>query len=244
MDLKEFFEKHPRVALAYSGGTDSSYLMYEAVRNGADIIAYFVKSQFQPEFEMADAVLFAKNLNVKLKIIECDVLNDPDIVANSEQRCYFCKKKIFSVIMTAASADCRITIDGTNASDDPSERPGMRALSELSVLSPLRECGLSKDEIRKRSEYAELNTWHKPSYSCLATRIPVNNPITEDSLKRIENSEKILFSMGFEDFRLRHNGSSAVLCVRNSQMQKAEELLQTIRSSLSEQYENISLELR
>ena len=128
MDLKEFFKLHSKAALAFSGGVDSSYLLYAAKQCGADVRAYYVKSAFQPQFELEDAKHLAEDVHADLKILEVDVLSDSQITANPPDRCYHCKKVIFSTIAQAAREDGFTTIlDGTNASDDAGDRPGMRA---------------------------------------------------------------------------------------------------------------------
>ena len=145
MTLQEFFRENPRVALAFSGGVDSAYLLYAALRNGAQVRAYYVKSAFQPQFELDDAMALAYQLQADVKILELDVLSDPQIAENPANRCYYCKKRIFSAIAKQAAEDgFPVLLDGTNASDDAQDRPGMQALKELNVLSPLRLCGLTK----------------------------------------------------------------------------------------------------
>ncbi len=204
MDLQEFFEKNPKTALAFSGGVDSSYLLYAAMKYGADVRAYYVKAAFQPQFEMDDAMRLAKQLKAEVRVLHADVLSDPVVVANPSDRCYYCKKVIFHMIMKAAAEDgYTVLLDGTNASDDAGDRPGMRALQELQVKSPLRECGLTKAEIRRLSREGGLFTWDKPSYACLATRIPTGCEITAEKLEKTEAAEDFLFSLGFSDFRVR-----------------------------------------
>lgn len=182
MELAEFFKDHPKVALAFSGGVDSSYLLYAALQNGADVHAYYVKSAFQPQFELEDAQKLAKQVGAKLTIMQANVLANETVVANPKNRCYYCKQVIFTGIGKQAAQDGYTTLlDGTNASDDAADRPGMKALQELSVLSPLRLCGLTKTEIRKRSKAAGLFTWDKPSYACLATRFLLGRPLRRKS---------------------------------------------------------------
>ena len=212
MNLSDFFKAHPKAAVAYSGGVDSSYLLYEAKRAGAKVTAYFIKSEFQPEFELEDAVRFAVGLKVPLKIITVSVLADEKITSNTPDRCYHCKKRIFSKIIQDAGDDgFEVILDGTNASDDASDRPGMKVLEQYKVLSPLRLCGLTKDEIRRRSKDAGLFTWDKPSYSCLATRIRTGETITLDSLERVEKCERYLMDLGFTDFRVRSRENTATI---------------------------------
>ena len=204
MTLEQFFKENPSVALGFSGGVDSSYVLYAAARYGAKVKAYYVKTLFQPEFELKDAYHLAEKIGAEITVIEMNVLDNPRVVANPPDRCYFCKTSIFGTLRDRASADgIPLVIDGTNASDDASDRPGMKALTELSVRSPLRECGITKDEIRRLSKEAGLPTWDKPAYACLATRIPPGRAITKELLERVEKAEEALFALGFTDFRVR-----------------------------------------
>ena len=164
MNLNEFFAEHPKAALAFSGGTDSAFLLYAGKRAGADIRPYFVRSQFQPEFEYQDALRLCRELGAELTVLELDALADPQVTANPANRCYFCKVGLFGTLARRALADgYTVLLDGTNASDDAGDRPGMKALQELQVLSPLRLCGLTKAEIRRQSREAGLFTWDKPA---------------------------------------------------------------------------------
>lgn len=204
MTLQDFFTQYPHTALAFSGGCDSAYLLYQAARYGKRIHAYYMDTPFQPAFELEDAKKFCRQYRIPLTILQQDVCQIPDIVKNDCQRCYYCKQVIFSgIIQTAVSEGYSILLDGTNASDDVSDRPGMKALAELQVLSPLRLCGLTKSQIRSHSRELGLFTHNKPAYACLATRIPFGVPITQPDLKRIESCETILFKLGFKDFRIR-----------------------------------------
>ena len=204
IQLQNFFNQNPRLAVAFSGGVDSSYLLYAAKTAGCDVRAFFIKSEFQPQFEFDEAVQMASKLNVPLKVIELNVLNESEIADNSPDRCYYCKSKILEKLWESVHADgYTILCDGTNADDDEGDRPGMRALHEQKVLSPLRDCGLNKNEIRKLSKEASLFTHDKPAYACLATRVPTGTKITKEYLTKIEQAESALFKMGFTDFRVR-----------------------------------------
>ena len=164
--LRAFFTAHPRMALAFSGGVDSSYLLYAAKACGCDVAAFYAQSAFQPAFERRDAQRLAEQLDVPLNMIPLDVLAVEAVRANPINRCYYCKQAIFAALLTAARAqgyDC--VMDGTNASDDAGDRPGMKALTELNVLSPLRLCGITKDQVRAYSRAAGLFTWDKPAYA-------------------------------------------------------------------------------
>lgn len=244
MNLSEFFIQHPKAAIAFSGGVDSAYLLYAAHLARADVAAYYVKSVFQPRFELEDAKKLCALLDIPLHIIPLDILRCAEITANSAERCYHCKRAIFSAIADAAKADgYALLLDGTNASDAASERPGMRALRELSVRSPLRECGLTKAEIRRRSREARLFTWDKPAYACLATRIPTGDAITAEKLRAAEQAEEFLFSLGFSDFRVRRMGDSARLQFPESQLGKALEKRECILNELKKYYASVLLDL-
>lgn len=244
MELFEFFHDHPKVALAFSGGVDSAYLLYAALQNGANVMAYYVKSAFQPQFELEDAKRLARQLHAKMKIIEADVLCHSEIAQNSADRCYHCKKVIFSAIAEMAFRDGYSTLlDGTNASDDADDRPGMRALQECSVHSPLRECGLTKAEIRRLSKEAGLFTWNKPAYACLATRIPTGESITAEKLLRTERAEDYLFSLGFTDFRVRCLGDTAKLQISASQLDKLMKNITAIVRELKKYYASVVLDM-
>lgn len=244
MTIQEFFSENRKVALAFSGGVDSAYLLYCAVRYAESVTAYYVKTQFQPSFELRDAQKLASELGAEMKIIELGVLADENVRSNPKNRCYFCKKLIFSAIKKAAENDgFSVILDGTNASDDASDRPGMKALSELSVLSPLRECGLTKSDIRKESEKAGLFTFDKPAYACLATRIPAGTAITAEKLERTEKAEDFFFSLGFTDFRVREYGDAAKIQLKASQMPRLIELRNEITEELKKYYNDVLLDL-
>lgn len=244
MDLISFFRQNPRAALAFSGGVDSAYLLYAAARYGAQVQAYYVKSPFQPQFELEDARRLSGELKVPMKIIEIPILENPVIASNPWDRCYYCKTAIFQAVSRAAREDgFPVLLDGTNASDEEGDRPGMRALRELAVRSPLRECGLTKEEIRRLSREAGLFTWNKPAYACLATRIPVGEEITVEKLSAVEKAEDYLFSLGFTDFRVRRIGHGARLQFPGCQLEKALEYREKIVRELKKYYDMVLLDL-
>lgn len=232
------------MAIAFSGGVDSAYLLYAAVRYAQQVTAYYVKSAFQPRFELEDALRLADRLGARMKVIELDVLADDQVAANPRNRCYFCKKRIFSAITEQARSDgFSVLLDGTNASDDASDRPGMKALQELCVLSPLRLCGLTKTEIRSLSKQAGLFTWDKPAYACLATRISAGQRIDARLLERTEMAENYLFSLGFSDFRVRTVGESAKIQLTADQFPLLMENRRKIVDKLTESYQSVCLDL-
>ena len=244
MTLEQFFQENPRCALGFSGGVDSAYLLYAGVKAGADIRPYFIKTVFQPAFELADAKKLAEGLGVEVTVLELDALADPQVAANPADRCYYCKQNLFRTLKERAIADgYPVLLDGTNASDEAGDRPGMRALAELSVRSPLRECGLTKAEIRARSREAGLFTWDKPAYACLATRVPAGEAITAETLARVEGAEDALFRLGYTDFRVRVFHGAARLQLPRGQMERAVREAETIQAALKPYFTPILLDL-
>lgn len=244
MTLEEFFTQHPRTAVAFSGGTDSALVLWAAGRYGREVRAYYVHTVFQPAFELADAKRLAVELNVPLTVVEADVLAVPEAAANGPRRCYYCKRALFTTLWQRAREDgYTVLLDGTNASDDAGDRPGMQALRELEVRSPLRECGITKAEVRRMSREAGLFTWDKPAYACLATRVPTGTAITKEALEKVERGENALFRLGFSDFRVRLLGDAARLQVPADQMEKAIALRGEINRALEADFSAVLLDL-
>ena len=244
MELERFFAENPRAAVAFSGGADSAYLLYAAVKAGANVKADYVKTACQPQFELEDAKKLAGELGTPMQVLPLDILCDQAVTANPPDRCYHCKKRIFSAIRAAAAQDgFSVLLDGTNASDDAGDRPGIRALEELSVRSPLREAGLTKAEIRRLSKEAGLFTHDKPAYACLATRIPTGETITAEKLRRTEWAETYLAGLGLRDFRVRAMGNTAKLQVRASDLNLVVTHREQIAAELGKAYEGVLLDL-
>lgn len=244
MTLEAFFQANPRAALAFSGGVDSAYLLWAGRHWGCDLTAYYVRTAFQPEFEYEDARRLAEEVGVPLRVVEADILSVPLAAANGPDRCYHCKRALFALLWEAARRDGHtLLLDGTNASDDAGDRPGMRALRELEVRSPLRECGLTKAEIRAQSKKAGLFTWNKPAYACLATRIPTGTAITAGDLERVEAAEGALFALGFTDFRVRLLSGAARIQLPADQWDRVSEQREAIREALSPRFDAVLLDL-
>lgn len=244
MTLEEFFRSVPKAALAFSGGTDSAFLLWAAKHYGCDVKAYYVNTAFQPEFERRDAERLAEELSVPMQIVELDILGVPEAAANGPCRCYYCKQAIFTGLWNAAKADgYSVLLDGTNASDDAGDRPGMQALKELSVRSPLRECGITKQEVRNLSREAGLFTWEKPAYACLATRIPTGTRIEKEDLRKVEQAETALADLGFRDFRVRMSGSAARIQVREEQLDLVRKERTEIVTALKPLFHEVLLDL-
>ena len=244
MELADFFARHPKAALGFSGGVDSSYLLWSAKQCGADVRPYFIKTAFQPAFELEDARRLCRDVGAELTILELDALADEAVAENPADRCYHCKRNLFGTLTQQARADgyC-LLLDGTNASDDAGDRPGMRALRELEVRSPLRECGLTKAEIRARSKAAGLFTWDKPAYACLATRVPTGQRITAEALAKTEAAEGFLFSLGLTDFRVRYFAGAARIQAPAAQLALILARREEILTELRQYYPAVLLDL-
>lgn len=244
MNLTQFWKENPKAAIAFSGGVDSSFLLYSAVKAGAQVQAYYAQTAFQPEFELEDARRLANQLGTPLRVLQLDVLSVPHVAQNPKNRCYYCKQALFTAMTAAAAADgYSLLLDGTNASDQVSDRPGMQALRELSVRSPLRECGLTKQEIREQSRQAGLFTWDKPAYACLATRIPNDERITPEKLEKTELAEDCLRKFGLRDFRVRLLGQWARIQVPEGELQRVLEHREEILEQLKNWYSGVLLDL-
>lgn len=242
MELREFFQQHPKAALAFSGGVDSAYLLWAARDCGAQVRPLFVKTPFQPEFELRDAQRLCAELDTELRVLTLEL--PETVLENPADRCYRCKHALFDCLWNAAREEgFALLLDGTNASDDPTDRPGMRALAELQVLSPLRLCGLTKAEIRERSRAAGLFTWDKPAYACLATRFPAGTAITAAALAQVERAEDLLRSLGFMDFRVRVFQGAARIQVPQAQMLRLLEQRTVILEALRDDFRGVFLDL-
>lgn len=243
-DLAQLLRQLPAAALAFSGGVDSAYLLYALKATGHHFRAYYVLSEFQPAFELRDVKRLASELDVPLTVIPSNNLGNHKIAENGPLRCYYCKKQILSLISEQALADgLSLILDGSNADDQQEERPGMRALTELGVRSPLREANLSKARIRTLSREAGLFTWDKAAYACLATRVAQGSTIDKESLARIEAAENALAAIGFKNFRCRKLKEAAKLEVTAQDLPLLIQKREQILTALSPYFEQIYLDL-
>ena len=218
MELREYFENNPCMTVGLSGGADSAFLLWAASRYAEDVSPCFASTPFGYRDDLAFAQKVCEILGLELRTVDVDLASDPDVMSNGPDRCYHCKRRIFGAIIDRARSDgYTIVADGTNASDDVSDRPGFRALQELGVVSPLRECGITKDDIRRMSREAGLPTWDRPSNSCLATRMVQGTPIDLEMVGRAHAAEEVLRDMGYTDHRVRTDGSVATVVLRYDQ---------------------------
>ena len=210
--LRDWLVQQDKVAVGFSGGVDSTYLVWAArtVLGREGVLAILADTPSLPRREFAAAVKFAEEHDIPLQIVDPDELANSDYCANPPDRCYYCKKITFDVICaTARAAGFAVVLDGSNLDDEKDYRPGMRAMRELGVRSPLKESGMTKAAIREASRAAGLPTAEKPAMACLASRFPIGSTISRESLAQIESAENSLRDLGFAQCRVRHYGDQA-----------------------------------
>jgi len=202
--LKEVISKWPRVAVAFSGGVDSSLLLYAAHEvHGDGAFAFFGQSPLLGPAEVEEARRIAAFVGAPLHLFEISPLDDSRLVENGPLRCFYCKKGLYKVFVKAATDHGAQLLDGSNLDDDDSKRPGSRAVKELGAVMPLRLAELSKAEIRALARRLGLPNWQRPSGSCLATRIGGGQEITRERLELVDRAEALLISFGIDDCRVR-----------------------------------------
>ena len=209
--FKEIISECGKVVVAFSGGVDSTLLLSVAHEMlGDDVLAVTVVSSFMPGHEKKEAHEIARLIGVRHKIVEIDENDIEGFTDNPPDRCYICKKFIFSQVLGIAESEgITCVMDATNADDTGDYRPGLKALKELEIRSPLMEAGLTKEEIRRLSKERDLPSWGKPAMACLATRVPYGEKITKEKLRQIDRAEEFLRSLEYGNCRVRHHGNLA-----------------------------------
>ncbi len=202
---------HKQLAIAFSGGADSTFLLAAAKAAGLEkVLAVTIVSRFFTKKEKERALRLAGQMDVEHLVLDLNILNCPEVVCNDDRRCYYCKLQGFSTIREEAKKHgVETLVHGINLDDLGDYRPGIEAAKELGFAAPLVTAGFSKQEIRECSRQLGLSTWDLPSQSCLATRIPTGEVITLEKLERIESAEVVLHDFGFTQVRVRCHGSLA-----------------------------------
>src|SRR5665213_2971110 len=212
-----------RLLVAYSGGVDSAYLAYAAHRVlGADMLAVLADSASLARAHFEDALSFAKEQSIPIQILKTSELSHPDYVKNDATRCFHCKDELFSVMEQERQRLGYLHMAyGMNLDDRGEFRPGQQAASMHSVLAPLAEAGLTKQDVRTLAHQAGLRIWDKPASACLASRIEYGRPVTSEVLQQVEDGETVLHRMGYRQFRVRYHGEIVRIEIAREEMPHA-----------------------
>lgn len=220
--LRNMLKDLGSVAIAYSGGVDSNFLLKVASDTlGDNAMAVTIHAMMHSNREIEEAIEYANTFNVEHVVIKIDNFDIKEFIENGPQRCYYCKKSVFTKVGEVAKKNnIQYVADGTNLDDLGDYRPGLKAIEELKVVSPLKECGFTKEDIRALSKEMNLKTFNKPAFACLATRIPCGTKITNEKLRMIEKSEEYLVDIGINQFRVRLHEDIARIEVGKDEIHK------------------------
>jgi uncharacterized protein len=236
--LQDYIKSLGTLAVAFSGGVDSSFLLkcaHEAL--GDNVLAVTARSSTFPQRELLESIEFAKSYGIRHELIDSEEIDIRGYAENPADRCYYCKNELFSKIRKLSTEKgLEYMAEGSNMDDLGDFRPGLKAASELGAVSPLRFAGLNKEEIRILSKEMGLPTWDKPSFACLASRVPYGQRITREKLGVIDEAEQFLMDLGFRQVRVRHHGDIARIELVKTDMPKVFEngLYEKIYSKIKE----------
>ena len=248
--LQQSIARYRTVAVAYSGGVDSTLLLKVAVDClGSDkVLALTVRSPLHPDFETQESQDLAQQIGARQLLVTKDPLADPEVAANQPRRCYYCKKALYQQLLQLATEhNCEAVLDGSNLDDLDDYRPGQEALGELQIASPLLEAGLSKAEVRLLSKQLQLPSWDKQAFACLASRIPYGIPLTRERLQQVERCEAWLRQQGFSNYRVRYHQELARIEIPENEFSRlldAELRQKLVASFKSSGFTYVSLDLQ
>jgi uncharacterized protein len=247
--LREIIKGYGSLLVAFSGGCDSTFLLKVAHGVLGDrAMAVTARSETYPSREYEEAVQLAREIGARHLTIDTSELSVEGFSSNPPDRCYFCKGELFQRLLEiAAEHGMRYVADGASLDDASDHRPGMRAARELGIVSPLKEAGLTKDDIRELSRMLGLPTWDKPSFACLASRFPYGEEITAEKLTMVDRAENFLRSLGFRQVRVRHHDTIARIEVSGPDLDRFLErsVRERVASKLKEiGYTYVSLDLQ
>jgi uncharacterized protein len=225
--LQEWFKPDEGSIIAFSGGIDSSLVLYFArmVQGRQNAIGVISNSESlkNKDFELAKS--FCQKYDIQLEIITTKELEDERYSSNPSDRCFFCKQHLYADMGKVLEKYPGFKVlNGTNFDDLKDYRPGLKAASDHKIFSPLAECGITKDELRAIARYYDLINWDKPASPCLSSRIPYDSPITREKLQQVESAENILNMHGFEDVRVRHYGELARIEVKQHELDRLDKI--------------------
>lgn len=244
--LRNWFDPHESVLVAYSGGVDSALVAAVAHQQLGDrMLACIGVSPSYPDRERRQAVEMARELGMAYRLIDTQEHLDDRYAANAADRCYFCKSELYGQLHKIAGEEgWQVVADGTNESDLGDDRPGMVAGDEQGVCSPLLELGISKDQVRQIARELDISAWDKPAMACLSSRVPHGTAITPQLLRQVEQAEDVLFEQGFAQFRVRHHGELARIEVLVEDLPRALQLRETLAVGIrAAGYRHICLDL-
>lgn len=224
------------VAVAFSSGVDSTFLLFAAKQAlGNNMLAVTASVCSFPKRELEEAEGFCKKHGIRHKVCLVDELEIPGFAQNPKNRCYLCKKEIFSNLLKVAEREkINEVVEGSNLDDEGDYRPGHVAIAELGIKSPLREVGFTKEDIRVLSKHSNLPTWDKPSFACLSTRFVYGETITKEKLEMVDKAEQLLFELGFHQFRVRIHNIMARIEVMPEEFEKL--VSENVRDQITEKF--------